>query len=119
MSNKNVKRLCEEADLKAQKFNSPNIDNAMLVAGGSDAGVLKRFMIEFFPFTELRKAGFFTKEMKGDYYAQAKRVCDFFGYKSVFEYGAGAEEIRCHLSYAGERPENDKEFITVISSIYD
>ena len=55
--------------------------------------------------------------MKGDYYAQAKRVCDFFGYKSVFEYGA--EEIRCHLSYAGERPENDKEFITVISSIYD
>ena len=77
---------------------SPNIDNAMLVAGGSDAGVLKRFMIEFFPFAELRKAGFFTKEMKGDYYAQAKRVCDFFGYKSVFEYGAEEKEIRCHLS---------------------
>ena len=116
MSNKNVKRLCEEADLKAQKFNSPNIDNAMLVAGGSDAGVLKRFMIEFFPFAELVETGFFTKEIKDHYYAQAKRVCDFFGYKSVFEYGA--KEIRCHLSYAGERPEN-KEFITVISSIYD
>ena len=99
------------------KNECPNIANAMLVAGGSNAGVLKRFMIEFFPFTELRKAGFFTKEMKGDYYAQAKRVCDFFGYKSVFEYGA--KEIRCHLSYDGERPENDKEFITVIPSIYD
>lgn len=99
------------------KNESPNIANAMLVAGGSDVGVLKRFMIEFFPFTEFRKAGFFTKEMKGDYYAQAKRVCDFFGYKSVFEYGA--EEIRCHLSYVFERPENDKEFVTVIPSIYD
>ena len=96
---------------------NPPIANVLLVAGGSDAGVLKRFMIEFFPFTELCKAGFFTKEMKGDYYAQAKRMCDFFGYKSVFEYGA--EEIRCHLSYDGERPEKDKEFITVIPSIYD
>ena len=96
---------------------TPPIANVLLVAGGSNAGVLKRFMIEFFPFTELRKAGFFTKEMNGDYYAQAKRVCDFFGYKSVFEYGA--KEIRCHLSYPGERPENDKEFITVIPSIYD
>lgn len=95
---------------------SQQIDNAMLVAGGSDAMVLKRFMIEFFPFTELVETGFFTKEIKDHYYAQAKRVCDFFGYKSVFEYGA--KEIRCHLSYA-ERPENDKEFITVISSIYD
>lgn len=96
---------------------NPPIAKPLLVAGGSDAGVLKRFMIEFFPYTELRKAGFFVKEMKGDYYAQAKRVCDFFGYESVFEYGA--KEIRCHLSYDGERPENDKEFITVIPSIYD
>lgn len=103
-----------KAEIKNQ---SPNIANAMLVAGGSDAGVLERFMIEFFPFAELRKAGFFTKKMKGDYYAQAKRVCDLFGYKSVFEYRA--KEIRCHLSYTGERPENDKEFITVIPSIYD
>lgn len=99
------------------KNETANGTKPVLVAGGSDAGVLKRFMIEFFPFSELRKAGFFTKEMKGDYYAQAKRVCDFFGYKSVFEYGA--EEIRCHLSYAGKRPENDKEFVTVIPSIYD
>jgi len=94
---------------------TPPIANVLLAAGGSDAGVLKRFMMEFFPFTELKKAGFFTKEMKGDYYSQAKKVCFFFGYKSVFEYGA--KEIRCHLSY--KRPENDKEFITVIPSIYD
>ncbi len=78
--------------------------------------VLKRFMLEHFPFTPLRKAGFFTKEMRGDYKAQAKRVCERFGYKTVYEYGA--EEVRCHVTYAGKRPENEP-FVTVIPSIYD
>jgi hypothetical protein len=78
--------------------------------------VLKRFMLEHFPFTPLRKSGFFTKEMRGDYAAQAKRVCDHFGYKTVYEYGA--EEIRCHVTYAGKRP-LDEPFVTVIPSIYD
>jgi len=82
----------------------------------SDEAVLKRFMIEFFPFDELLKDGFFTKEMRNDYNAQAKRVCEYFGYKSVYEYGA--KEVKCHISYNGERPENDKEFITTIESIY-
>ena len=78
--------------------------------------VLENFMKEFFPFNECKKIGFFTKEMKGDYPAQAKRVCDWFGYKTVYEYGA--EEIRCHLSYAGKRPP-DEPFVTVIKSIYE
>lgn len=77
-------------------------------------GVLKRFMQEFFPFTELRKAGLFTKEMKGDYKAQAKRICDYFGYETVYEYGS--REIRCHISYTNK---NYKPFITVITSIYE
>jgi len=84
---------------------------------GSDEAVLKRFMIEFFPFEELLNHGFFTKEMKGNYEAQAKRVCEYFGYQSVYEYSA--KETICHISYNGERPENDKEFITTIPSIYD
>jgi hypothetical protein len=79
--------------------------------------VLERFMKEFFPFNALKKAGFFTKEMKGDYKAQAKAVCDHFGYETVFQYGA--EEIRCHLSYEeGKRPP-DEPFVTVIPSIYE
>ena len=77
------------------------------------AGVQKRFMQEFFPFGPLLKSGFFTKEMKGDYEAQAARVCQFFGYKTVYEYGA--EEASCHLSKV--KPEGP--FITVIPSIYD
>ena len=79
--------------------------------------VLKNFMKENFHFPSLLKLGFFTKEMKNDYKAQAKRVCEFFDYKTVFEYGA--EEIRCHITYAkGKRPENEG-FITVIPSLYE
>lgn len=80
--------------------------------------VLERFMKEFFHYPTLRKAGFFTKEMRGDYKAQAKRVCDHFGYKTVYEYGA--KEIRCYLSYGNEKERPDGEgFVTVIPSIYE
>ena len=85
--------------------------------------VLQRFMKEFFPFAPLRKVGFFTKEMRGDYEAQAKRVCQHFGYKTVYEYGA--KEIRCHLSETGKKGylqepgERTEPFVTVIPSIYD
>lgn len=78
--------------------------------------VLKRFMKEFFPFTDLLKIGFFTKEMKGDYKAQAERVRTFFGFATVYEYGA--TETQCHISYAGERPEREP-FVNVAPSIYE
>lgn len=79
--------------------------------------VLKRFMKEFFPFGEFRKAGFFTKEMRNDYKAQAERVCTFFGLATVFEYGA--KEISCHISYTdGKRPIGEG-FVTIIPSIYE
>ena len=79
--------------------------------------VLERFMKEFFPFGTFRKAGFFTKEMKGDYEAQAKRVCEFFGFETVYEYRS--KEISGHISYAkGYRPP-DEPFVTVLPSIYD
>lgn len=85
--------------------------------GGKDPNLLKRFMKEFFPFSELRKVGFFTKEMRGNYYAQAVRVCKRLGLRSIYEYGS--KEIRCHLTYVdGKRPENEP-FVTVIKSIYE
>ncbi len=78
--------------------------------------VLKNFMEEFFPFDELQKAGFFTEEMKDNYQAQADKVCNFFGYKTVYEYGN--KEVWAHLSYSGKRPKNEP-FITFISNIYE
>lgn len=79
-------------------------------------GVLKRFMQEFFPSTEFKRIGIFTNEMKGNYKAQAEKICTFLGYKTVYEYRA--TEMRCHLSYAKDRP-IDEPFITVIPSIYE
>lgn len=55
--------------------------------------VLKRFMKEFFHFPTLCKVGFFTKEMKDDYKAQAERVCKRFGFDSVYEYVVTAKHI--------------------------
>lgn len=84
--------------------------------------VLENFMKEFFSFTELKKAGFFSKQMKGDYAAQAKKVCDFFGYETVYEYAS--KEIRCHLSYPRRLKVNEKgeinidPFILITPSIF-
>jgi hypothetical protein len=109
-----------------KKDTVPPIDEELIAFGGKDAGVLERFLKEQFDFAAFKKAGFFTKEMRNDYYAQAKRICIYFGYKSVFEYGA--EEIRCHISYVeGHRPISVDEngdlktepFVTVIPSIYE
>lgn len=59
---------------------------------------LKYFMKSHFDFSTLKKVGFYPKDMKhNDYEGQAARVCYFFGYKSVYEYGKN--EIRCHISY--------------------
>ena len=76
---------------------------------------LKNFMEEFFDFDGMVKCGFFKKEWKEDYQAQADRVCRFFGYKTVYEYGA--REIRCHISEVN--PSEDKPFITIIPNIYE
>ena len=57
-------------------------------------------MQEFFPFDQFKEIGFFKEEMRNDYQAQADKVCHFFGYKTVFEYGA--KPSQCHISYATE-----------------
>lgn len=64
-----------------------------------DDRILKEFLDEHIPFYELRKVGFFPKEMKKtDIHGQAKRICKFFGYKTVFEYNA--HPVYAHISYA-------------------
>jgi hypothetical protein len=89
--------------------------------------ILRNFLDEFFDFYTLRKVGFFAKEMKkNDIDGQAKRICEWFGFKTVFEYGV--DSIRCHISYAdGHRPQHVDEngelqqepFITEIKGTYE
>ena len=89
-----------------------------------DQKLLKKFMQEFFPFNNFKKIGLFTAEMKGDYEAQANKVCYFFGYETIYEYGA--KGFRGHVSFdrttavtpKGELTELEP-FITVIPSIYE
>ncbi len=92
----------------------------------NNSALLERFMKEHFPYAEFKKAGLFTKEMRGDYEAQAQWVCSRLGLKSIYEYGK--DEIVCHLSYEeGARPTwineegklKTEPFITVIPSIYE
>lgn len=97
--------------------------------------VLMNWMKEFFPYSQFRKAGIFTKEMKGDYKVQSEHICRMLGLNSIYEYGK--EEIRCHITYANPdcpagictngRPLNvdvngklkPEPFITVIPSVWD
>lgn len=74
--------------------------------------LLKSFIKEHFHFNTLLKAGFFTKEMRGDYKAQAERICKWFGYQTVYEYAS--KEIVCHIT-----ENNPTKFVTVIPSIYE
>ncbi len=50
---------------------------------------LKNFMESNFSISDLRKAGFFNKNEMGryDYEKMAARICWFFSYKTVYEYG--------------------------------
>lgn len=92
-------------------------DSELLAAGGSDAELLKRFMKEFFPYSEFRKANVFTKEMRNDFYWQSHVICRLMGLNIIYEYGK--EEIRYHASYAeGKRPPGTP-FVEVIPSIYE
>lgn len=53
---------------------------------------LRQFIEDHFDFQTLKKVGFFEKGIrKTDYEKIAERVCRFFGYKSIYEYG----KIRC------------------------
>lgn len=97
--------------MSTQEQNTPTLSD-------DRAGVLKRFMEEMFDFNTLKKAGFYGKDIKKrDYQPQADRICKFYGYKTVYEYGA--KEIQCHLTTTGPGEERTEPFITVIPSIYD
>lgn len=55
---------------------------------------LKQFMLNYFDFDGLKEAGFWPKgTRRTDFEAQAARVCQYFSYKTVYEYGSELAEI--------------------------
>jgi len=55
---------------------------------------LQQFMLDHFDFDSLKEAGFWPKgTRRADFEAQAARVCKYFSYESVYEYGRHTAEI--------------------------
>jgi hypothetical protein len=79
--------------------------------------LLKSFIEEFFDYDALQKVGFWNGISKDNYQAQAERICQYFGLKTIYEYGA--EPIKAHLTYPkGQRPKGEP-FVTELKSIYE
>lgn len=82
---------------------------------------LKNFMEEMFDINSMIEVGFFKQ---GESYEDhAKRVCQFFGFKTVYEYGA--IEARGHITFGGPDPaglslgdRKGEPFVTEFSNIY-
>jgi len=84
-----------------------NNDCYTLLSAGEKLELLKNFLLEHFDFKELKKVGFYKKEIKkNDYQKQADRICHFFGYNTVYEYNF--KTTYAHISYVdGKRPEGE------------
>jgi len=83
-----------------------------------DLELLKNFLSEHFDFDDLKKFGLFDKNIKRkDYQKQADRICMFFGFETIYEYGFN--EVKAHITYAdGFRPEKEP-FVTIIKPWYE
>ena len=97
-------------DNKNQKLSGNKdtvIDGYTLLCAGEKLELLKNFLLEHFDYDELKKVGFYDKTIKRkDYQKQADRICKFFGYESVYQYGF--KTTYAHISYAeGHRPEGE------------
>ena len=82
-------------------------DSYAMLSEGEKLELLKNFLTEHFDFKELKKAGFYKKEIKKtDYKKQAERICKYFGYETVYEYNF--KTTYAHISYVdGQRPEGE------------
>jgi hypothetical protein len=66
--------------------------------------LLKNFLEEHFDFDELKKVGLFDKTIKRkDYEKQAERICEYFGFETVYQYGF--ETIQAHITYENRKDE--------------
>ena len=73
--------------------------------------LLKDFLKEHFDFKLFSEIGIYKPDVKeSDYQKQAEALCDFFGFKTIYEYRF--KVMRPHLSYyKGEGPENNQSII--------
>lgn len=78
--------------------------------------LLKEYMLEHFNFRSLKRIGFYKDVKASDYTEQAKRVCEFFGLESVFEYHKIGWGQPVHFSWAND-PNGFRPFIEVVGKM--
>lgn len=71
-----------------------------------DKDKCKKFVQDHIPFSELKKVGFFPKEMKfNDYVAITKRVLQWFGFERIEQYTSGLPRMNNNDSSLGSFPD--------------
>lgn len=99
-------------------FSTKELLKAELLKGDD---LLKSFIDEHIPVDELVEIGFLQKEWIGDYRKISDRICQWFGYETIYEYGA--KEVHCHLTIGDEDnlivTDRTDPFVTTIKSVYD
>jgi hypothetical protein len=99
--------------MSKEKNNQKVTDNDCytLLSAGEKERLLKNFLLDQFDFKELKKVGFYNKDIKNnDYQKQAERICKYFGYETVYEYNF--KTTYAHISYVkGHEPQN-QTFLT-------
>ena len=60
---------------------------------------LKKYLKDNFCFKDLKKAGFYSKEIKAtDYEKQAERICQFYSLKNVYDFSKMGVGTRYHIT---------------------
>lgn len=82
-----------------------------------DQEKLRQFMLDHFDFDSLKQVGFWPKgTRRTDFEAQAARVCHYFGYKSVYEYGAELVEVTEILHTNDLTGQQERTGVALVSS---
>lgn len=107
-------KLIDKNRIMTKQENSKNTNNSnelyTVLSTGEKERLLKNFLLDNFDFKELKKIGFYSKDVKkNDYQKQADRICQFFGFETVYQYGF--ETTYAHISYVKGKEPKDQSFL--------
>jgi hypothetical protein len=109
-------KLIDKQQIMSKEIDIQKVtDNDCYTLLSAKERLLKNFLTDHFDFKELKKFGFYNKDIKKtDYQKQAERICHFFGYETVYEYNFKTNYA--HISYAdGHRPKGEP-FLTELKA---
>ena len=88
-----------------------------LLTTGEKFELQKKFLLEQFDYDELKKVGFFKDIKRKEYQKQIDKICYFFGYKTIFEFGW--KTTYAHISYADDKRPEGEPFLTEVKAWHE